>query len=276
VDASGDAYVAGTAGPSFPTTAGAFQTADPTGGAPVAFVTQLNASGTGLVYSTYLGGSTHATQAFGIAVNASGEAYVTGETTATDFPVTPGAFQTTAALNVPNAYVTVLNATGSGLVYSSYLGGNGANGVSGTVNVGTGIAVDSAGNAYVTGWTSATNFPTANAFQPTYGGGAADAFVAKLDPFQSGTASLVYSSYLGGSDRDEANGIAVDGSGNASVVGETSSTNFPTKNPFQSKLGGRKGYSDAFVTKIELPAQAAMGTVGGLPARTEDRTGPDS
>jgi hypothetical protein len=251
VDASGDAYVTGTAGTSFPTTTGAFQTTDPTGGAPVAFVTELNPSGTGLVYSTYLGGSTHGTQALGIAINASGDAYVTGETTATDFPVTPGAFQTTPALNVPNAFVTVLNATGSGLVYSSYLGGNGANGVSGTVNVGTGIAVDSAGNAYLTGWTSATNFPTANAFQPAYGGGNADAFVAQLHPFQSGTASLVYSSYLGGSDRDEANGIAVDGAGNAYVVGETFSTSFPTKNAFQSRLGGSKGYSDALVTKIE-------------------------
>src|SRR5215470_16498427 len=108
------------------------------------------------------------------------------------------------------------------LVYSTYLGGSGD-------DSGNGIAVDASGNAYVAGKTGSINFPTKNPLQPASGGGD-DAFVAKLDP--SGSA-LVYSTYFGGSALDEAHGIAVDTAGNAYVTGQTSSTNFPTKNPFQ-------------------------------------------
>jgi hypothetical protein len=255
VDTAGNVYVTGlTESANLPTTAGAFQSVLPEGEA--AFIAKVDPNGTGLVYSTYLGGSTSWTQDFAIAVSASGDAYVTGETPGTDFPVTPGAFQTTSAANVPNAFVTVFNATGSGLVYSSYLGGSNSNGTNGTVNGGSGVAVDNAGNAYVTGWTTSTSFPTANAFQPT-AGGSLDAFVAEFNPAQSGTASLVYSSYVGGGDRDQGNGIAVDSSGNAYVAGTTYSTNFPTTNgAFQPKAPSNR-YPSAFVTKIDPPTVPA-------------------
>ena len=186
-----------------------------------------------LVYSTYLGGS-GTDVAYGIAVDSAGHAYVTGYTSSANFP-TESAFQGTSAGNY-DAFVTKLSPTGSALVYSTYLGGNG-------IDIAKGIVVDSAGNAYVTGYTGSNNFPTKNPFQRARAG-YYDAFVTKLSPTGS---ALVYSTYLGGSGGDFANGIVVDSAGNAYVTGQTSSTNFPTKNPFQ---GASTGGSDAFVTKL--------------------------
>ncbi len=127
------------------------------------------------------------------------------------------------------------------------------------------IAVDASGNAYVTGNTDSTDFPIANALQPTYGGGQFDAFVAQLNPAGS---AFVYSTYLGGSDSDQAFGIAVDGSGNAYVTGTTGSSNFPTKNALQPKKAGRS--YDAFVTKISS-ADALVAT-SSVPALSEGTT----
>ena len=203
VDASGDAYVTGyTESLNFPVTAGAFQTTQP--GVDNAFVTKLNPSGTALVYSTYLGGN-HYDVGNGIAVDASGDAYVTGYTGSANFPTTAGAFQTTnnAANGSPNGFVAKLNPAASGtasLVYSTYLGGSATR--AGDGDSGQGIAVDASGDAYVTGYTYSTNFPTtAGAFQTTLRGGS-NAFVAKLNPAASGTPSLLYSTYLGGSRLD--------------------------------------------------------------------------
>jgi Beta-propeller repeat len=240
VDGSGDAYVIGsTKSANFPITTGAFQTSYGGSGNFEAFVTKLNASGTGLVYSTYLGGN-NGDDGYGIAVDASGNAYVTGETSSANFPTIPGAFQTSYG-GGGDAFVTKLNASGTGLVYSTYLGGSSGDN-------GYGIAVDGSGNAYVTGYTGSNNFPTTpGAFQTSYGGGPYDAFVTKLNA--TGTA-LVYSTYLGGNDSDYGMGIALDSSGNAYVAGETKSTNFPTTaDAFQSSYGGGATY-DAFVTKL--------------------------
>src|SRR5205814_8754446 len=149
------AYVAGeTVSSNFPTTAGAFQTTFGGGvfGAGDAFVTKLNPTGSALVYSTYLGGSS-SDAGSGIAVDAAGNAYVTGGTGSTDFPTTIGAFQTTKGGGFRDAFVTKLNPTGSALVYSTYLGGSGD-------DYGYGIALDALGNAYVTGGTGSTDFPT--------------------------------------------------------------------------------------------------------------------
>ena len=155
-------------------------------------MTELNPTGSGLIYSTYLGGSGYEI-GYGIAVDTSGNAYVTGITDSSDFPTTAGAFQTTFG-GFADAFVTELNPTGSGLVYSTYLGGS-------DYEVGFGIAVDTSGNAYVTGFTDSSDFPTtAGAFQTTYGG-FSDAFVTELNPTGSG---LVYSTYLGGSDDERA------------------------------------------------------------------------
>jgi uncharacterized repeat protein (TIGR01451 family) len=241
VDSGGNAYVTGTAtSADFPTTPGAFQ---PTSGGPSgtddAFVTKFNPSGSALVYSTYLGvGSTNGT---GIAVDSAGNAYVTGNTGSTTFPTTPGAFQSNyrGAFGYSNAFITKLNSSGSALVYSTYLGGS-------FQDAGNGIAADSAGNAYVIGFTFSTDFPTSNALQPFYGGGG-DAFVSELNTNGS---HLVYSTYLGGSKQEYGNGIAVDSAGNAYVTGETFSSDFPTSNALQPTNGG----GNAYVAKISSAA----------------------
>jgi hypothetical protein len=216
VDNSGDAYVAGyTSSPDFPVTPGAFQTTCDGGqncrNYGVAFITEINRSGSGLVYSTFLGGSA-GDSAIAIALDSAGNAYVTGATQSTDFPVTPGAFQTVCKVSGSvcaggTAFVTKLNATGSALVYSTYLGGNYG-------SAGNGIAVDSGGNAYVTGQTVATNFPTLNSLQKYAGN--QDAFVTE---FGATGSALVFSTYLGGQRYDGGQGIALDSTGNVYVTG---------------------------------------------------------
>ncbi len=239
VDSAGNAYVAGD------TTSTNFPTMNPLqsaygGGNWDAYVSKINPAGSALVYSTYLGGS-GADQGFGIAADSSGNAYVTGYTDSTDFP-TMNPLQATNG-GSQDAFVAQINPSGSALVYSTYLGGSGG-------DVGTGIAVDSSGDAYITGYTGSTNFPTMNPLQPTYGGDS-DAFVSEINPTGS---ALLYSTYLGGSGGDYGHGIAVDGSGNAYVTGATTSTDFPTKNPLQPSNGGSV---DAFVSQLN-PAGSAL------------------
>jgi hypothetical protein len=248
VDSSGNAYVTGaTSSIDFPT-ANPFQgTCDVsppptgTGSCEDAFVAKLNPAGSELVYSTYLGGS-HNDYGEGIAVDSSGNAYVTGVTSSDDFP-TANPFQGAPAYftDWTYAFVTKLNPTGSALVYSTYLGDG---------TEGTAIAVDAAGSAYVTGDTGWMYFPTtANSFQPSYGGNQ-DAFVTKFNP---GGSALVYSTYLGGSETEYGQGIAVDSFGNAYVTGYTDSSDFPTANPIQgcAKCGASIPPYDAFVTKLD-------------------------
>jgi hypothetical protein len=237
VDAVGSAIVVGLTGSSnFPTVNALY----PTGaGIQDAFVTRLNAAGNALTYSTYLGGSGY-DQANAVAVDASGNAYVIGHTDSTDFPIA-GAMRFWAGDY--DAFVSKLNATGSGLVYSTYLGGSGG-------DFGDAIAVDGTGNAYVAGHTASPDFPTVDAVQ-TLSDPLGDAFVGALNPAGS---ALVYSTYLGGDDTDAANGIALDRAGNAYVVGTAFSGNFPTLNPLQAITGGGP---DAFVAKIGTALIAA-------------------
>jgi len=188
-----------------------------------------------LSYSTYLGG-TGGDVAYGIAVDGSGYAYITGITNSSDFP-TLGAEQSKNSSN-GDAFVVKLETTGDALVYSTYLGGSGA-------DTATGLAV-AAGDAYIVGTTTSTDFPTTeDVFQATYGGNS-DAFITHLN--SSGDA-LVYSSYLGGRDADFGQAVAVDSSGNAYVTGATQSSDFPLMNPLQPTKGGG---SDVFVTKINF------------------------
>ena len=312
VDSSGDTYITGqTLSSNFPTTAGAQQAtcSSCSNSSPAAdvFVTKLNSSGSALVYSTFLGGSAD-DEASSIDVDSAGNAYITGQTKSSDFPVTSGSFQTTCescstSTVFSDAFVTKLDPSG-GLAYSTFLGGSGAdqafgirldsngnahivgstsssnfptrnslpppnNALHGTQNIfvseldstgtallgstylggggsdtGYGIAVDSTG-IYVTGQTDSNNFPTVNAVQRTFAG-IADAFLSKLAPDGS---SLIYSTYLGGTQSDVGAAVAVDNSGNAYVTGATSSTNFPVSpGAFQGAFGG--GGSDAFVTEV--------------------------
>ncbi|WP_432661809.1 SBBP repeat-containing protein [Wukongibacter baidiensis] len=207
------------------------------GGGADAFVTKVNPAGTALIYSTYLGGNGVFDIGRSIAVDNTGSAYVTGSTSSLNFPLM-NPIQPVFGGGGSDAFVTKVNPAGTALIFSTYLGGIG-------FDVGFSIAVDNTGSAYVTGETSSLNFPLANPIQPVFGGGSFDAFVTKVNP--AGTA-LIFSTYLGGSGDDFGRGIAVDNTGSAYVMGQTSSLNFPLMNPIQPTFGG--GISDAFVTKI--------------------------
>jgi hypothetical protein len=279
IDSSGDAFVTGqTNSPNFPTTASAFQTS--LGGtSSTAFVTKLNATGSALLYSTYLGGSGQ-DGGQGIAIDSSGDAFVTGRTSSSNFPAIAGAFQTSLG-GEHDASVTKLNATGSALLYSTYLGGSG-------FDDGVGIAIDSSGDAFVTGVTKSENFPvTPFSFQRTCQLGphgekiCSEAFVTKLNPTGS---ALSYSTYLGGNGANgngiavdssgdayvagtgsklnaegrllysmaSGNGIAVDSSGDAFVTGGAGALLTVTPGAFQTTFGG---VEDAYVAKIATPAE---------------------
>jgi len=243
VDAAGAAYVTGDtgdAGTDFPTTAGAYDTTH--NGGSDAFVAKLNASGSGLVYSTFLGGS-GTDDGYGVAVDPSGGLQVTGTTVdaATDFPTTAGAYDTTHN-GGSDAFVAKLNASGSGLVYSTFLGGSGT-------DEGYGIAVDASGAAHVTGVTAdnTTDFPTTAGAYDTTHNGVSDAFVATLDA--SGSA-LSYATFLGGSGYDGGYAIAIDASGASHVTGGTAdaSTDLPiTPGAYDTT---HNGGSDVFVAKV--------------------------
>jgi hypothetical protein len=242
VDAAGNAYIAGrTNSMSFPTTPGAYQTQY--GGDEFdAFVTKLSPAGDQLSYSTYLGGSSQ-DAAFGIAVDQRSDAFVTGGTQSDDFPITGLTAYQYSNLGT-SAFMTELNPAGNNLLYSTYLGG------SLSQTRGNAIAVDANGYVYITGQTPSPDFPTKNAFQPDHAGNPYinDAFVAKFDPTASRDASLVYSTFLGGSGDDRGLAIAVDSEGYAYVTGETFSTDFPTLNPLQADHRGDQ--ANAFVAKI--------------------------
>ncbi|MCG3149727.1 MAG: hypothetical protein PCFJNLEI_03192 [Verrucomicrobiae bacterium] len=255
VDKDGNAYIGGvTQSADFPTTVGAFDTTY--GGPSDAFVVKLSATGA-LVYSTYLGGSGDENNVFalgGVAVNTAGNAFVAGITTSADFPTTSGAHK--QFLSGPSdAFVVKLDATGTGLVYGTYLGGSSYDGA-------YGVAIDATEAAYVAGLTRSSNFPTtAGAFDRTFGGGlcfnnsvpCADGFVAKLNPAGS---ALVYSTYLGGAREDNSYAIAADIKGNAYVTGDTTSTNFPVSPGAFSSVN--TGLGDAFVTKLNSNGTAAV------------------
>ncbi len=292
VDSAGNAYVTGmTRSTNFPVSSGAYQKAFagyggqsfyPAFGYPIlggdAFVAKINPAATALVYSTYLGGNMDDV-ATTIAVDSSGNAYVGGYTLSFNFPVTSGAFQRGFAgkevqnefFNLGDGFISKLNPTGTGLVFSTYVGGSGDDCVSGLI-------VDSAGNVYATGATTSTNFPvTAGASQPVYAGPTVlpffvdqlfgDAFVLKLNPL--GT-SLIFSTYFGGSGDDFGMSIASDGGGNLIIVGFSDSSNLPvTSNAPQGTLHGPGPSTtdvimgDAFLAEFSPSGARMFGTYLG-------------
>jgi sugar lactone lactonase YvrE len=292
VDRFGNIYIIGfTLDADFPVTTGALQTTN-TVDNEVAFVAKLNAAGSALIYATYLGGtassgnqSINDSDAFGLAVDATGSAYVTGETYANDFPVTTGAFQTVNngyANTAQNTFISKLSADGTALVYSTYLGGSGLAISFDNVDFFEGdsplrMTVDTAGSAYVVGTAYSTDFPTTSgAYQlgnKAAANFASNAFVAKLSPNGN---SLVYSTYLGGSGvspsslpnndgegRGEAGyGIAVDANGEAYVTGYTFSADFPvTTNSYQQVNHGTANLAaNAFVSKLNATGTGLAGS----------------
>lgn len=245
-DNNNNAYITGVADSStFPTTPSSYQTTSH--GAGDVFVAKINTNpasctpGAGgvhcsqaLAYSTFLGGSAD-DFGYGIAIDVSGNAYVAGQTHSSDFPITPGAFQPTYQGGDGDGFVAKVNPTGQALVYSSFLGGGSIHGINTGLDVANGIAVDSSGDAYVTGASDSASFPTTpGAFQTSCtncgsfnssSDAVIDAFVTKINA--SGT-GLAYSTYLGGHQRDVGSAIAVDSSGNAYVTGRAVSSDFPT------------------------------------------------
>ena len=250
VDDQGHAVFTGRAGFGLPTTPGAYDTTH--NGDADAYVTKLNSTGGGLVYSTYLGG-TSGDQGNGIALDSDGNVYVTGHTRASNFPTTAGAYSTAF---IGHGFATKLNSTGSALVYSTFLAGNEYLG-----NYG-GIDVDSQGSAYVTGVILDTNLDTTpDAYDPTSNGNE-DAYLVKLTPSGS---DLAYATYLGGSARDWGYDVAAGDQQNAVVAGDTSSTDYPTTPG--AAFGDAPGF-DAFVTKINTtPFSGYPRPKGASPAR---------
>jgi hypothetical protein len=244
LDRDGNAYLAGhSISTDFPTV-NAFQPTNH-GGNHDAIAAKVSHDGQQLVYSTYLGGS-GGDQGWAIAVSSSGEAALTGYTSSTDFP-TLNPLQPANGGNT-DSYATLLNSQGSGLVYSTYLGGNGH------YDGGYGVAADAHGNFYYTGLTSSTNFPAVNALQSTSNGGD-DVFISKIN---AGGASFGYSTYLGGSGNDYGYGLALDPFGDAVVAGQATSQDFPTANAFQQ---ANAGGLDAVVFKIAEPCAISFADV---------------
>ncbi|MFY9730901.1 MAG: SBBP repeat-containing protein, partial [Candidatus Acidiferrales bacterium] len=266
VDGVGDAFVVGpTSSAKFPTTANAVQPNAPAVGFS-GFVTEIDPTGKTLLYSTYLGGSSGNDDAFSIALDQMGNAYITGVTTSNDFPTTTNALIQSPISNPSGtAFLTKLNPSAASgvasLVYSSYLGGTAG-------DFGNAVTADAAGNAYVGGMTfsspgalgSGGFTVTAGAFQSTLSSSVGNGFLTRVDTTKSGDAGLIYSTYLGGNGANSANflgfgdlifGIAVDSANNAYVAGETSSTNFPTVNAFQSTPTAGNSQAAAFVSRID-------------------------
>jgi len=260
LDAADNIYIAGSTfgntfgDDTFKPTPGAFQ--GTFGGKTDAWVAKLNSSGTSLIYATFLGGSGDE-RIGGIAVDSSGNAYVTGTTTSKNFPVSAGVFQHDCKLksdgSCASAFVTKLNALGTRVLYSSYLGGHGT-------QSGEGIALNSSGNAFVVGGTDAKDFPTtAGSAQPVPAGGE-DAFVAQVS---SSGSHLNFSTFLGGADFDVGNAIALDSSGNAFITGRTLSANFPVKNAFQPGCSGGCSFISKLNTSGRLVYSTFLGRNGG-------------
>jgi hypothetical protein len=268
----GGVYVSGTAGTNFPTTAGAYQTTTTEGAYGAAFIAKIDTAKTGsssLIYSTYLGGGTGNLQGPGIAVDSSGDAIVAGTTTSANFPML-NAWDSSRGLSSDDGFLTKLNPAGTALLYSTYVGGgNGANHVYSDTTI-YGVALDPAGDAYVTGTTDATDFPQNHSLEGScyplcYNQG----FVAKFGP----GGGNIYSTLFGGTSFQGAStygtiiyGIAADSSGNAYVTGTTSEDDFPLASPIQSTLGGGPtaiAAQNAFVAELYPGGGLAFSTYLG-------------
>jgi hypothetical protein len=245
VDLAGGAYVTGfTDSTNFPVTQGSVQTTR--GGGTDAFVLKLNSVGTGLSYSTYLGGDLDE-EGYGVAVDTSGNTYAAGVTDSANFPTNAG-FQTTKSAG-SDAFISKLNFNGTVLSHSTFIGGDG-------LDWGFAVTTDAGGNAYVAGVTGSSNFPTTSGSLQNALGGPADGFITKVNTTIAGPTSLAYSTYLGGSGFDMCAGVALDATGSAYVTGLTASSNFPTTGGASQTAGG--GSSDAFVSKIHANGSSLL------------------
>ncbi len=262
LDAEGNLYVGGyTDSTDLPITPGAFQPSIIR--SQDNFVIKLRPDGSDPIYATYIGGSSYYDRLHGMAMNAAGEVCVTGDTKSTDWPVTPNAYQPNYVDSF-EAYLTCLNGTGTDLIYSTYLAGSSG-------DYAYDVVMDTDGQAYISGYTSSQDFPTADPIQPAHAGGT-DAFVSQID---LATGELRFSTYLGGSDSDWNEGdywdvgwaTAWDEEGYLYVAGFTTSDDFPvTDDVYQSSIAG--GGQDAFIAKLD--PRPSMYTISGC---ARDATG---
>src|SRR3972149_3898644 len=255
LDNTGKVYVTGATGSTdFPTTVGAFQSEKRYETRDDVYVAKLDPAISGinsLIYSTLLSGNGDE-EGRDIVIDSSGNASVTGRTASSGFPVTQAnAFQGAFGGGYADAFVTRLNPSGSGLLYSTYLGGSES-------DEGDGIALDPSGNLYITGYTASQNFPALNPLQNTLRG-AGDAFFTKLNPEGIHQASLMHSTYLGGSSNEYGSSIALDTAGNVYLVGDTTSSDFPTVNPVQPACSSTL-CADAFIPMLN-PSAAGFSAV---------------
>jgi len=252
IDAAGSVYISGyTSSANFPVSSGAFQTTCAAAcGSSDAYVTKFDPTGSSIVYSTYIGGG-RTDLGYGIAVDPSGDAFLVGQTSSTDFPITAGAFQSSCGLGTctgGDAFITELDPTGSTLIYSTYFGGNNA-------DQANAIVLDSQNNAFITGFTQSTDFPTSvGAFQTSCSCSShPDAYVAEINPTGS---AVVFSTYLGGTAADVAYALVLDSSENVYVTGYSQSTDFPvTSGAYQTTTGAN---SAGFVTKLNSTGTALI------------------
>jgi beta-propeller repeat-containing protein len=295
-DGSGVYVIGATASPDFPTasaiSSGLHAAICGTSKAfpcPDAFVTKVKPDGSGILYSTYLGG-TASDLGIGIAVDPSQQVYLVGETESLDFPTTTSGFQKTATTKMTRAFLTKLSSSGSQILYSTFFGGTPGSRLPMSDHYNdtfaTAIAVDNTGNAYLSGYTRSNSLPTtAGVVQPSAGGNVgqggvqchsitgmvvpcSDGFVAKFNTLASGTSSLVYATYLGGSYYDAATGVSIDSNGEAYVTGATLSDDFPIAaafqatrktarcGPFVSGSYGGHVCASAFISKLNPTASA--------------------
>ncbi len=247
IDASGNAYITGvTTCPNYPTTSGAYQTAIGGIGYFDAFIIKLNSTGSDLVYSTFIGGNID-DRGQSIAIDASGNAYITGYTQSTNYPTTSGAYQTAiGGFGHFDAFVTKLNSTGSSLVYSTYIGGR-------EDDYGRSIAIDASENAYITGNAYSSNYPATIGAYQTKLDGINSYFITKLN--SSGSA-LVYSTFIGGTWDDQVASIAIDANGNAYITGWTKNSRYPTTSGAYQTIFG--GLQKVFVTKLNSAGSALV------------------
>ena len=238
LDIDGNAYISGnTSSTNYPVSTNAYQKS--LNGQQNPFITKLNPAGSGLVYSTYIGGN-NIDNGAALAIDSHKDAYLVGSSTSANFPITGGAYQTTLK-GYQNVFVSKLDSSGSNLIYSTFIGGSGN-------DMGIFITVDSSGDACFTGGCNSSDYPTTNdAFQNNYGGGNSDAFVSELNSTGS---NLLYSTFLGGSNDEKGYSISLNDSGKVYITGNTSSPNYPTTiGAYQNVYAGG---TDAFLTKLSL------------------------
>ncbi len=265
IDGSGNAWVGGgTNSTTWPGVGGGSLQSSNAGGGGDATLTEINAAGTAISYATFVGGSGDDGLA-ALALDASGNIYLTGNTDSTSFPGVTGSSIQPLNAGLSDIWVMKLNPAATSITWATFLGGT-------NYDLSTGIGVDSSGSVYISGSTNSTDFPVSNAIQPAYGGGTVDVVAAKINA--AGTA-VVWSTNLGGTDEDQSFGAALDGSGNFYIIGFTASSDFPgtSGSAIQPTNGGGHDVWVAKIGNAASPSLTSISPTSGVPGTQVTLTG---